>query len=322
MRPFEDLTASGQARRLRLFAQQALIEHYGFRAPSVRLVSAHSFNTVFRVDADGQRFALRIGDSTRIHPMGVEDAESAWLARLHEDGFGTARITPTTNGQRWVEMNHADVSGPRVCTLFSWVRGRELGRSTSAADISRAGQLMARLHEHSTGLSIEPPAAVRAERAIYFADDDMVASHPHPERSLFVEATERVQTHTDELWRTNPTEPRLLHGDFGPHNILRYRQHLVSIDFQDLIYGFPEQDLGITLTDLARESSELTDDFLRGYGQVAEPPDLSPTLLGLYGAARSLNVMNLALHAPHRRIARAFDAHAALVSKWMRGRHN
>lgn len=59
MRPFDELSKTGQLRRLRSVAQEIAATRYGLVGARVRLLSSHSFNTMVRVDCEGQRYVLR-----------------------------------------------------------------------------------------------------------------------------------------------------------------------------------------------------------------------------------------------------------------------
>ncbi len=317
----------------------------------------HSFNTVFRVDASGERFALRVGDSCRIHARGVEDVESEWLDELARAGFPVARNVRCADGAAWVEHEHVSVPGPRVCTLFTWLDGSPLLERVTPVRMRRAGELLARLHEHAASFeapslgspslespslgspsfespSLESPSSesqslksplapatlsdrIRAQRAVYFHEENRLQTFESEHGSLFVEAIDRVQRQIDELWSQPPHSPHLLHGDFGPHNVLVNRGRYQPIDFQDLQFGFDVQDLGITLADLGRSLPESVQLFIDGYSTVRVLPEISPERQALFAAARSLNILNLALVAPGSGITRSFDRHATRVATWM-----
>ena len=321
MRHYDELTSIGQIRRLRTLALSVLEDQYALVPLQLRLVAMHSFNTVFRVDTAVDRFALRIGAECRIHPHGVEDIEAAWLDALAEADHRVARIVPTATGRRWVFATTPGVPGNRVCTLFAWVRGRQLQHRLAYDRLEAAGRLLAALHSNARH-SIEVAAPhVEARQAIYFGDADHVASFDSPHGTVFVEATERVQQLIDSLWAEAALPHHLLHGDFGPHNVLVSRDTLSPIDFQDLRFGPPQHDLGITIADLRRTDPRLVEPFTAGYEAVNGPIGLSPHELATLSAARDLNIMNLALLAPRAGIGQSLSPAADRVVEWMRRRN-
>ncbi|MFT7645280.1 MAG: Ser/Thr protein kinase RdoA (MazF antagonist) [Candidatus Poriferisodalaceae bacterium] len=286
MTPFGQLSPVGRARRLRRFATDVVSESYGRADASVRLLSAHSFNTVFAVRHGGERLVLRVGDAVQIHSSGVEEVEARWLRSLAEAGVSVAQNIPTRDGGVTAMVESPDVPGARVCTLFSCVDGVPLSQRLDADRISQAGALLSLLHENSR-VTGELPPDVHADRAVYLPAVDRnalpaIAGHDQ----LFAEATERAQVAVDELWASSPHEPHLLHGDFGPHNILSRRGDLRPIDFQDLQFGFDVQDLGISFADLSRRDPAFVEPFQLGYSSVRPWPDLTPELLASFSAAR------------------------------------
>lgn len=316
MTPFEELTRLGRARRLATLARSVLDTEFGLTNARVRLVATHSFNTVFRVDTSGLRAALRVGGAARIHPVGVEDVEAEWLDVLAANDVTAPRNLPTCDGRRWTIARDSLVSGERVCSLFSWVDGVELRKRLTRDGIGDAGRLLARLHRLAHAAPITTFPELHADRAVYFTGQDLVSTTRHPDQALFVEAIDRVQRAIDALWQS-PEQPHLLHGDFGPHNILSMRGRLRPIDFQDLAVGFRSQELGLTIADLGRLDPSLIEPFARGYAEEEVLPELTPNSLALFAAGRSLNIMNLALYAPDTGIGTLFDSHAERVRTWM-----
>ena len=320
MRHFGELTPAGQARRLAALAREYLGRRHEIHGPRVRLLSMHSFNTVFRIDHQARTSVVRVGSDIRIHPAGVEDIEARWLDQLNAVGLTSLRNIAAVDESRWSLVQHDTVPEPRVCTHFTWVPGSELRTRLDDSSVRSAGQLLAELHEQAAAPSsgLDTPVDLEARSTVYFGTTNLVLDHHSPHGSLFVEAIDRVQRIIDELWQSADT-PHQLHGDFGPHNLLVSRRRLQPIDFQDMRIGYPIQDLGITLADLGRNAPAMIKPFVTGYQTVRESPDLDSTTLDALSAARSLNIMNLALLAPRSGIGKALDAHAHRVVRWMRG---
>lgn len=322
-RPFDALTPTGRARRLRSFAEQVAVDCFGMVEPRVRLLSQHSFNTIFRVDCDSDRFVLRVGDARRIHADGAEDVEAEWLYQLAEKSVVTAPQPISATDGSWSVGYETDfVTGVRACSMFTFIEGREL-RSTKVGpiEIHAAGALLAQLHEHaaSTPLAKPVPAALHVDRVVYFHEENLVGTYDSSTGSMFTDAIARVQATMDDLWTSPPHSPHLLHGDFGAHNVLTWRSQLRPIDFQDLQFGFDVQDLGLSIADLGRNTAELVKPFTAGYSTVRPLPELSPDLLAAFSAGRSLNMMNLGLHLRRQGIDWFLERHATLVEKWMKG---
>ena len=114
-----------------------------------------------------------------------------------------------------------------------------------------------------------------------------------PDRlAVFRRAAERVEEAIARLQATGPL--RLLHGDFHVWNVLVHRGDLAAIDFEDLMWGWPIQDIGTALYYLFHRPDFATvrDGFRRGYEQVAPWPETRPGDLETFIAGRALVLAN------------------------------
>ncbi len=319
MKQYEDLSPRGRSLRLRQLAIDCLQSRHGIEA-AVSLLSSHSFNTVFRVvGSTTGRSVLRVGSAIRIHSDALEEVEAEWLDALVDAGFENP-VNLRSRGDRVREIvARTDVLEPRVCARFSWVTGRPLSQRLGEDRIRAAGRLLAELHDHAAGFSLSSPVPedIVADRAIHLPRRRVLPAPGRPNLPLISHAVERVQAAIDRLWNEQPHPPHLLHGDFGPHNVLTHHNRLSPIDFQDLRYGFAAQDVAITVADLRRTAPELVAEFRVGYDAVRPWPDLPPTLWAALEAARSLDVMNLAVRSPRTRLATRYQEHADRITRWM-----
>jgi Ser/Thr protein kinase RdoA (MazF antagonist) len=322
-RPFDELTPVGRRRRLSRLAGDVLQREHGVRPVALHAVAGHWFNTVFRVDEqDGSRSALRVGDAHRIHVEGVEEVEVAWLDALAADlpTVVAARVLRTPDGRPWTTAERADVTGARVCTRFTWARGRRLSDRLDERGMRAGGRILAELHEHAAGyrLPFALPAGLRADRVAYFGDTSRILAYRARDSVAFNEAIARVQERIDLLWTSPPHSPHLLHGDLGAHNLMRWHDQVRVLDFQDLQFGFDVQDLGIALADMTWHEADLIEPFMRGYADVRPLPDLSPDLVAALRVGRSLNMINLGLNLRRPRLERFLELHERVVMEWMR----
>ncbi len=318
---FDQLTKRGRTARLRQLTEAALLDEFGIDASRISLLSAHSFNTFFRADTANGPLAVRVGE-VRIHADGIEEVEARWLAAIRADTeLQMARLLPARCGNHVAIGTHPSVPGGRHCSVMTWLPGRPAHDRFDHTVPRRLGVVLAMLHEHA--VSYRPamvPDEIVANRVVYFADTSLLAAYPSTHGSLFHEASDRVQRHLDELWSSPPHEPNLLHGDLGPHNLMRWRNRLTPIDFQDLQFGFDLQDLGITVCDLRRGYDEsMIDELKIGYGSVRPWPLHDPALGHVFAAQRSLNMVNLGLNLRRPGWAEHIDRHAALIARWMTG---
>ncbi len=205
---------------------------------------------------------------------------------------------------------------------MSWVPGKIVRGTFDHSTARRMGIIQAMLHDQAAAYSApEIPSELSANRVVYFGDTTRLANFESSYGSMFVEAIDRVQAHLDALWSSPPHRPHLIHGDFGPQNIMRYRTALTPIDFQDLQFGFDLQDVAITVCDLRRlyNDESLIDALKTGYGSIRPWPLNDVAIERALGAARSLNVINLGLNLRRPGLPEFIDRHAELVAGWMAG---
>jgi Ser/Thr protein kinase RdoA (MazF antagonist) len=321
VRAFDELTKAGRIARLRLLAIDTLRDQFDVSPRRISLLASHSFNTLFRADpTDGKRLAVRVGE-VRIHADGVEEVEAAWLSALRAE---TAILVPTLTadrrGRHVAEGHHPLVPGPRHCSAMSWVPGHTVRESFDHTTARGMGVVLATLHDHAASYRApEIPPGIVANRVLYFGDTSLLPNYQSTYGSMFVDAIERVQAHLDALWSSPPHPPHLLHGDFGPQNVMRWRTRLTPIDFQDLQFGFDVQDVAITVNDLRRlyDDESLIEAFVAGYTSVRPWPLQDPSLERALGAARRLGFVNLGLILRRPGLPEFIARHAAAVAEWM-----
>lgn len=297
---FFDLTPIGRSRRLRRAALAAL-ESYDLQIQGVRVLSTDT-NGVFRVDgADGNRYVLRVGRGGNIaHSVEQVRSETEWLTALARNTDLRIPI-PVANstGETVTVIEVTGVPDRRSCVLFEWLPGRLLDRHLTPRHVRAYGALAARLHEYagsfqpSTGFSI-----VRYDRVFPF-DEPVVLFDPtrsefmtDRRREIFVEAVDRVQHAIDDLADREPR--RVIHGDLHRWNVLIDGAGVAAFDFEDLMWGWPVQDLAIALFYLEREDNylDLRAAMRAGYEQVRPWPDVTGWEIDTFIAGRALVLAN------------------------------
>lgn len=308
MKPYSHLTERGQARRLRALALAAL-QHYDLDVVRLRLVT-NDMNGIFRVDTrSGQRFILRVsvpeGGHTREHVI----AEMDWLAALARDtALSVPRPWPARDGALVVTAGAAGVPEPRLCAVFSWVPGTDLAKHLTPANLARLGELMAALHQHASGY--QPPAGLallRFDRVFPFPEP-VILFEPRfadlfpPERlAVYRRAEAWAQAALHQLQASG--EPmRLLHGDLHQWNVRYARGRLSPIDFEDLMWGWPVQDIATSLYYCLEPEAaypQLRAAFEQGYRRRAAWPERHPGEIDAFIAARGLGLVNFILNDPN-----------------------
>ncbi|MFH1331332.1 MAG: phosphotransferase [Actinomycetota bacterium] len=298
-RPFPDLTRRGRARRLRLMARAALAAR-NLGECSLRFLGDDT-NTLFQARAaDGARFVVRIGVHGPVaHSRGETEAEAAWLAALRASGFTVPEPVPDHRGRLVTPLTMPGIEGERLVVVFRWLPGRLLEERLTPPHVEAYGRLAAQLHGHAAGF--QPPGnppLPRYDRVFPFQEPEVLfAAGPTPllppeRRALFLRVADRVERAIARLEAGGPM--RLLHGDFHVWNVLVHRGHLAAIDFEDLMWGWPIQDVATAFYYLYHRPDfpEALAGFRRGYEQVAPWPETEPGELDTFIAGRALVLAN------------------------------
>lgn len=285
-----------------LVVRRALVG-YDAGIEDVRLVK-HRENHVFH--ATGASGSLAV----RLHRPGYSDArqvaeELAVLDYLSARGFEVPAVRRNHDG------DHLTTVDGHLVDVFDWIDGSEPvgdageGWAGTAAltpeDFGRLGALAARLHNHLSA----PEAPAVTHRAAWDADG-LAGSAPawgeplrlpetEPHRALLEEAIAALRQHLDGLPRT-PDRFSIIHADMSLENVLRTRDSLVLIDFDDCGRGWQAFELATLLFWYLRHPSYETyrDAALGGYAAHREPAGLDDHLLDGLLLARGLSYLGWA----------------------------
>lgn len=305
LRPYFDLTGRGRALRLRRLALKAL-EQYDLDVTHVRLIT-NEFNGIFRVDTTtSDKYVLRVTLPEGGHDLDAVNGEMAWLDALSRDtDLSVPRPLAARNGQLVVEAESAGVPQPRLCAVFGWVPGTNLANHLTPENVSRLGELSARLHAHAA--TFKPPVgftALRFDKVFPFPEPIVLFQDEYrhlfsPERhAIFERAIAWAQEAIDRLQASG--EPmRVIHGDLHQWNVRVYRGILSPIDFEDLMWGWPVQDIATTLYDFPGPNfQELRAAFRQGYTRHSPWPERCPGEIDAFIAARGVGLVNFSLQDP------------------------
>lgn len=303
MKPFHTLTTRGRNGRLRQMAQVALQE-YDLDVARMSLLST-SFNTIFRLDTtDGQQYVLRLnypGERQRIDIY----SEMVWLAALRRDTHLAVPLPlPTRQGDLMTTVTTPGVPQPRHCAIFGWLNGRTVGRRKSPTTFHKMGAAMAQLHNHAATFQPPTPFSQRDYSTVWHFDtphliyDD--APHPlfTPERRHILRATaQRVGYYLEQLYQDDNGR-YFLHADMHTANVRLHQGHLQILDFDDTVWCYPVQDIGIALF-YSRTHPRYTDllaAFKAGYQQQRPWPEAFPDEITYTIAQRTLDLISFMIH--------------------------
>jgi Ser/Thr protein kinase RdoA (MazF antagonist) len=167
--------------------------------------------------------------------------------------------------------------------------------------------LMAGLHTHA--LTYAPPPGLdllRFDRVFPFPEPVILFEQRFADlfsaerRAVCQQAIDWAQESISRL-KTSSEPMRILHGDLHQWNVRFSYGVLSPIDFEDLMWGWPVQDIATTLyyfMDL-EDYPSLRAAFQRGYTRWSAWPERYPGEIDSFIAARGLGLANFVLTDPN-----------------------
>lgn len=326
MKDFFQLTNRGRALRLRRMALAAL-ERYDLDVKRVRLLT-NDFNGIFRVDtAGGQKLVLRICLPEGGHTLREIRSEMIWLAALSRDtDLGVPEPLATRDGALVTTVEVDGVPEARHCVVFGWMPGPDLADRLTLENVQKMGELSARLHTHAE--TFRPPEGfwIRTSDEVFpFGDPVVLFDQAHGDlvppgrRELFQSARERVKDALGDLY-ADRQGLRVLHYDLHHWNVKVLRGKLYALDFEDLMWGYPVQDIAITFYYWQDhpQSGELREAFRCGYTSHSDWPEQAPGQIDTFIAGRGLDLSNFVLQDPNPEWQRSAPAFLERVAARLR----
>lgn len=285
MKPYLELTVSGQFRRLREAALDAC-RQFGIEVVSLEPLN-HGENTTFRVlDKLGEKHVIRI------HRPGYQtfksiDSELKFLEALSCGiDLNVPKPRKTPHGDHIVEVSASGVDGSRLAVAFNWIDGRFVDKRVTEDQLRGTGKLTASLHSFAENYT--PPKGF--ERRVW--DSEFTLKNAESRLGEFVDpqpfhsACELVRKQLDGFGRKK--EYGLIHADLHFGNVFFMKNGIAAIDFDDLGYAHFAYDYAVTLSSLRRrpQFDMLKDAYAEGYEAVRALPKDWIDRLEVFMAAR------------------------------------
>jgi len=288
MRPLHELTPIGRGRRLRPAAVDVL-SAYGIEGPVLRQLTEAS-NIIFRVETPyAGNYVLRITAPKSCHGPAEIRSEIAWLRALVRDtDLGIPEPIARRDGEYVSEVVAPGRSESLSCALYRWVPGEMLEKRMTERNVRNMGELMARLHEHAAGFV--PPESFRIRRyasvfpyanpsfpqvePVVLFDRGPDAPLTNAQRRVYRRALDEVEDHVTQLV-SETDETRVIHNDLHVWNVKVDGDRLYALDFEDMMWGHPMQDVATTLYYFRWRDTYpmLRDAFRQGYTSVRPWPE-------------------------------------------------
>ena len=301
MKPYSELTRLGKLRRLHRLAVKAL-ENYALDVKWIKFFTIET-NTMFKVQSlEGENFVLRIYSDEET-TLTENQTEIFWLHALMRDThLRISEPVARKDGEFISIVNVPGVPGDKRCVLFRWIPGRVLENYLNPGNYFQLGVVMARLHDHAESLRPLPPLIQpkKWDRAFYYPDEPVVyntETYQHLFPPDCVSIIDQVISIADEEFArlyADRARQIIIHGDLHFWNVHVYRGQLYIFDFEDVMLGYPVQDVAITLY-YGRDRDDyhqLRGAFKEGYTSLRPWPVERQGQLETLMAARSVNFVN------------------------------
>lgn len=281
----------------------AALARYGVRPRALWPLAAQ----VVRVDGDdGRRYALRCRPRTD-RAFGNIPLEMTWTAALRAETEVRPPV-PVTGVDGELVQNVAGDDGPYDCVLFRWIAGPALAQRFTPQNLRALGALSDRLHQHAA--AYRPPAGIparRLDRLVRDGERDVLLADDHPRflppkrRAVFAAVAALFLRELGDLY-ADPAGLFVVHADLQHDNVKLDRGRLRPLDFYEVVWAYPVQDVALTLYDLRYSSpggsygyGPAHADFAEGYASRLLWPESHPGQLDLLVAGRLLRRANYVL---------------------------
>ncbi len=289
-------------------ARTILQQQYDLPGSTLELIDQR-WNTIVRVESgDGRHFALRIQRPGQRTPREIR-SELWWLSRLAADtDLGAPEPIPNRCNDMLTTVRVGGEVTEHHAVLFSWVPGQPVDGSPTRGLAHQLGTVLATLHQHADTL-VPPPefSSTRMNQVWEFGrSPEIFGDEPDsvftPERRTVLRTCgERVEQALNELY-ADPVGLRFIHADVHLGNVKVKGGTVRPLDFDDCLWGYPIQDVTISLASLQRSARNdglaeaiLFTAFQEGYQTIRPWPARDEREVEMFLAARMLLAINFML---------------------------
>ncbi len=253
---------------------------------------------MFRVDTDSGRYALKFHDPSE-HKLLQMMGELQFLSYVAGvSGLDVETPLPNRKEKLVTEVKSPLLPEPAYVGVCRWLPGRALANFISVAAYRNLGLCAALLHKAARSFRPGKIFSILTNDRVFYWDKEIILSLsdrkllPKRRQDLFLRGARLVDREIKRTWKGR--KPMVIHNDLHPCNVKIHRGGLSIFDFEDITWGFPEQDIGTAIYHIRfeRKYPRLLEGFRDGYEQVLAWPFRSGRQLEILLAARLLMFAN------------------------------
>lgn len=277
---FSQLSNRKKLTILKAIVQKAL-EAYDLEITGIRYYAEHS-NILYKLQGVNNEYYImkiaRPGD----HEIDEMTESLQWNARIYLEGVSTITCpVATRDGNYLVTVPVPGFDEERYCCLLKWIPGDNLVNRMSYSNAYKWGQLLANIHHASQIVTptLKIEALMNWDRVFYWDEEALFSGDyahllPPKRRVVFEETILRVDDSIQRLLQGREKQ-MIIHADLHPDNIKVYQNNLYALDFEDVMWGFPVQDVSIALLYIRKRPNyrKLRHSFKEGYTDIMPWPE-------------------------------------------------
>lgn len=268
--------------RLQDLLQKALIT-YGLEPPRQVHFFIKPQTFLFCIHTDSAVFALKI--YPRQHPQAERLPEILnWIAQVSDSP--EHRFLKALPNRQHTFLSPLCVKQQHwVAVLYPWVSGQSFPEQLTPQHLSQWGSLLGAFHAQSARFKDKSPRSRLNtwDTVFYAAESDRLmtsafwkqlpGTHLHL-KTDYQRWAHAVQDTLHTLWQ-DAAPPLRIHGDMQGPNIICQTRQWTLLDFDDLTWGYPIQDISISLLPLRPhpQFKNLCSHFKTGYQRLFPWPE-------------------------------------------------
>ena len=304
------------------------LAHYNIDPVRMKMIGTGT-NIIMRVDtADGTPYVLRTaipGWRTEMDNL----SEMIWLDAMKDTDIGAPIPYATKDGKWFVHETAEGLPGPFRMCLLSWAFGSPLENALTPENLFKMGQLFAKLHNFS--LTFTPPKEFTTRKMAHYLsrgedfdlfENEIRAEFPNVDWEFIDRIHQKVMDAFNDRY-ADPTGLRVIHNDLWFGNVLVSHGRLIPFDFEDTLWGYPVQDIAMSIQDLDDDGPRdqfdtLFTQFKAGYCTLAEWPERYEGEMDCFRAGRILWIANYVLGHEEEYFERHIEAITPMLQRFLK----